>query len=97
MTNDDEGLLLKPEPRKPGKYVAMGMAVLALLAVGYFSWGKFMHPAPRDAAGMPAQAPSIRAVAVVAVSNRERRRMEISGQVVVNRGGIQRQMTLSIG
>lgn len=68
MTNDDEGLLLKPEPRKPGKYVAMGMAVLALLAVGYFSWGKFMRPAPRDAAGMPAQEAAADAVQAPSVT-----------------------------
>ena len=50
MTNDDDGLLIKPEPRKPGFLVAVGMAVLALLAVGYFAWGKFAGASPPSAA-----------------------------------------------
>ena len=49
MTNDDDGLLIKPEPRKPGFLVAVGMAVLALLAVGYFAWGKFAGASPPSA------------------------------------------------
>ena len=55
MTNDD-GLLIKPEPRSRGRFVAVALVALALLALGYFGWGKFAR-APRDAtAALSAQA-----------------------------------------
>ena len=55
MRNHDDGLLIKPEPRKPGRYVAAGMAMLALLAAGYFAWGRFADTAPQT---MPAAGPA---------------------------------------
>ena len=42
----DDGLLIKPEPRKPWAYVAVGVAVLALAVVGYFAFGKAGTPMP---------------------------------------------------
>lgn len=69
MANDDG--LLKPEPRKPGLFVAAAMGLLAVLAGGYFVYGKFADrgsqaatAAVRDAAGEVAEAPAI-AIAVL--------------------------------
>ncbi|HSD16109.1 MAG TPA: tetratricopeptide repeat protein [Thermomonas sp.] len=42
----DDGLLIKPEPRKPWVYGAVAGAVLALLAAGYFAFGMSGTPTP---------------------------------------------------
>ncbi|RZA22239.1 MAG: tetratricopeptide repeat protein [Lysobacteraceae bacterium] len=49
----DDGLLLKPERRKPGVYVAAAVAVLALLAGGYLGYGKFASTGARGALAGP--------------------------------------------
>ena len=53
----DDGLLIKPEPRKPWVYVAVAAGVLALVAAGYFAFGMSGTPTPA-AAGPSASAPS---------------------------------------
>jgi TolB-like protein/Flp pilus assembly protein TadD len=57
MVNDDDGLLIKPGLRKSGLYAAAGIALLALLAGGYFAWSRFVGDAPQVAAASatPAQ------------------------------------------
>ena len=42
----DDGLLIKPEPRKPWLYVAIASAVLALVAAAYLAFGTSGKPAP---------------------------------------------------
>jgi TolB-like protein/Flp pilus assembly protein TadD len=57
----DDGLLIKPEPRKPWVYVAVAGGVVALLAAGYFAFGMSGKPTP--ASGPPALAQSSSATA----------------------------------
>ena len=45
----DDGLLIKPEPRKPWVYVAVAVGVVALVAAGYFAFGMSGKPAPAAA------------------------------------------------
>ena len=46
----DDGLLIKPEPRKPWVYVAVAAGVLALVAAGYFAFGLSGKSTPAAAA-----------------------------------------------
>ena len=55
MTNDD-GLLIKPEPPRRGRFVAVALSALALLALGYFGWGKFARAPHVATAALSAQA-----------------------------------------
>ena len=45
----NDGLLIKPEPRKPWVYVAVAVGVLALGGAGYFAFGTSGKPTPADA------------------------------------------------
>lgn len=45
----DEGLLIKPEPRKPWVYVAVAAGVVALVAAGYFAFGMSAKSPPAAA------------------------------------------------
>ena len=54
----DDGLLIKPEPRKPWVYVAVAVGVVALLAAGYFAFGMSGKPAPPAAGPSAPPAPA---------------------------------------
>lgn len=78
MASDDG--LLKPEPRKPGIYIAAAMGLLAVLAAGYFAWGRLAGGDPpstvaatpaQAAPGNDAQAPAI-TIAVLALADEAR-------------------------
>lgn len=51
----DDGLLIKPEPRKPWVYVAVAAGVVALVAAGYFAFGMSGTPTPAVAGPSAAQ------------------------------------------
>jgi TolB-like protein/Flp pilus assembly protein TadD len=51
----DDGLLIKPEPRKPWVYVAVAAGVLALLVAGFFALGRSGKPAGGAMVPAPSQ------------------------------------------
>lgn len=55
----DDGLLIKPEPRKPWVYIAIAAGVAAVLATGYFVYGMSVKPAPATASTSAAPAPVV--------------------------------------
>ena len=54
----DDGLLIKPEPRKPWVYVAVAVGVVALVAAGYFAFGMSGKPTPPAAGPSAPPAPA---------------------------------------
>ena len=48
----DDGLLIKPEPRKPWVRVAIAAGVLAVVAAGYVAYRQAGKPAPRFPSGL---------------------------------------------
>lgn len=53
----DDGLLIKPEPRKPWVYIAIAAGAAAVLVAGYFVHGMSGKPAPDAASGPATSAP----------------------------------------
>ena len=53
----DDGLLIKPEPRKPWVYIAIAAGVLAVLAAGYFAFVRSGNVAPGPAVPAASSAP----------------------------------------